>query len=174
MKFAAAALLAVVLFADATEAHRSRRNHGHRGKKGTRLSCKYVEDAADKTTGRFFVAIGQKDSDDVPNPNAIRIGGSAKNFSAADGDTLTLKSWDTAGCTGAESTVSDAIEAKERTCRKTGDTFMTARFPKSEDTSGAALSSFASFQLVGADGTALMCCNTEPPSARMLYDFILN
>ena len=58
MKFAAAVLLGVVLFADASEAHRSRRKHRHRGGKGSKLSCKYVEDADDKTSARMSVAVG--------------------------------------------------------------------------------------------------------------------
>ena len=174
MKFAAAALLAIVLFADASEAHRGKRRHRH--KKGNRLSCKYVEDADDKTSDRFMIAIGQKSSDTDPNPNPVKIMGSAKNFTATAGDLLQLKSWDTAGCTGTEKLLSKGtITAEEKTCRRTDTTFIAAKIGRIEDTTGDALTTYASFQLLADDGTALMCCDTEQPSTRMLYsEFLLN
>ena len=175
MKFAVAVLLGIVLFADAGEAHRSRRRHRHRGGKGNRLSCKYVEDADDKTSDRLSVALGQKSSDTDPNPNAVKIMGKARNFTATAGDLLVLKSWDTAGCTGADKIIARDIAAEEKTCKKDDTTFMSASIPKTEDTTGDAISTFTSFQLVGADGTALMCCDTAAPATRMLYsEFLLN
>ena len=147
MKFAAAALLAVVLFSDVADArHRKPKKPKRRG---DRAICKYVEDANDKTSDWMVVGLSQKKSDTVPNPNAIKMGGSARNFTAADGDTLSLKSYDAAACAGTAKTISDAITAKERTSKKDGSTVMTARFPRSKDETGAELSSFASFQLVG-------------------------
>ena len=181
MKFAAAVLLGVVLFADLSEAHRSKKKHRHGGgggkKRGERLSCKYVADADDKTSARFMIAVGQKASDEDPNPNAVKIGGSAKNFTATVGDVLTLNSFDAAACTGTKKaiTTSSPITATERTCKKNDTTYMTAKIPKTEDTTKALLASYASFQLVGADGSQLMCCDTAAPSTRMLYaDFLLN
>ena len=175
MKFAAAVLLAVVFFADDAEAKRSKKKP--RGRRGDKRVCKYVEDADDKTSDRFVVALSQRKSrdTDTPNTNPIKIGGAAKNFDATDGDTLTLNSFDTAGCAGTPKVIKDDISAKERT-KRDGTTVMGARFGRSKDDTGAELSSFASFQLVGADGTQLMCCDTVDPSARMLadMDFILN
>ena len=101
--------------------------------------------------------------------------GKARNFTATAGDLLVFKSWDTAGCTGVDTILARDIAAEEKTCKKDDTTFMSASIPKTEDATGAALTSFASFQLVGADGTALMCCDTEMPSTRMLYsEFLLN
>ena len=180
MKFAAAVLLGVVLFADASEAHRSRRRHRHRGG-STKLRCKYVEEATVKKPDSLMVAFGQRSSVTDPNPNPIRIGGFARTDDAAGGDILSLKSFDAAGCTGTEKVISSAIPAVERICSWTGTTYVVARIPReTQDTSGADISTFASFQLVGPAGTggtpgsALMCCDTEP-STRMLYsEFLLN
>ena len=175
MRFAAAVLLAVVFFADA-EAKRSKKKPGRRGRVD-KLICKYVEDKEDRTSDRFFVALSQRKSDTTPNPNAIKIAGGARNFTANDGDTLSLKSFDAADCTGTEKVIRDDIEAKVRTSKKDGTTtFTTARVKRTKDESGAELSSFASFQLVGADGSGLMCCDSAEPSKRKLddFDFILN
>ena len=171
MKFAAAVLLAVVFFADDAEAQRSRKKP--RSRRGDKLTCKFVEDADDKTSDRFVVALSQRRSRDTPNTNPIRIAGGARNFDGTDGETLTLKSFDAADCAGTEKVIKDDISAKERT-KRDGTTVMGARFGRNKDESGAELSSFASFQLVGASTT--MCCNSVDPSARMLadIDFILN
>ena len=145
MKFAAAALLAVVLFSDVADARPHRRPNKPKRGRSDRAFCKYVEDANDKTSDWMVVGLSQKKSDTVPNPNAIKMGGNARNFTANDGDTLTLKSYDAIACAGTPKTISDAITAKERTSRKSGSTVMTARFPRSKDETGAELSSFASF-----------------------------
>ena len=131
-----------------------------------------------------MVALSQRKSDTTPNPNAIKIAGGARNFTAANEEVLTLKSFDAAGCTGTEKVVKDDITAKEKTSKRDGSTFTAARFGRTKDESGAELSSFASFQLVGADGTALMCCDSEEPTRKPRsrggkrklddLDFILN
>ena len=130
MKFAAAALLAVVFFADA-EAKRSKKRP--RGGRGDKLICKYVEDTDDKTSDRFFVALSQRRSRTTPNPNAIKIAGGARNFTALDGETLYLKSFDAAGCSGTEKVIRDDITARERTSRRDGTTFMAARLRRTRD-----------------------------------------
>ena len=122
MKFTAAALMAVVLFAGAGEAHRSKVKHGHNGKKnnGSLLRCNYVEDASDRTSERLYVVVGQRASRTDPNTNSIKITGTAKYFDAENGDMLTLKSFDAAGCTGTEKTITDRIRARVWTNRYTG------------------------------------------------------
>ena len=99
MKFAALALLAVVLFSDDVEARRRRRRGGGGSRGGSNVvkaTCTIVPDDADASTGDFKLYQGSKD--DVAKP--ISLHGSF-TFAAEDSEeNWSIALYDDDSCAG--------------------------------------------------------------------------
>merc|ERR1719464_2626331 len=153
MKFAALALLAVVLFSDDAEARRGKKRGGRggRGKNGVKAECTLVQDQAEDPTGGFYLRQSTK-KDGTVRP--IHVGGKFE-FAAEDAAVnWSINVFDNADCTGTQ--VGATVDVNERACKSNTST----KLGGSIGDGTTLLNTFAgySINIVDADGAQEACC----------------